>query len=404
MNRTDTVKPVPAVSGIPKLAMKIAGMAKLVLRRRLPVHDMKLFQRKESRGPLMESQIPRSSTACVIACLLLVQGAFAQEGNQPNPESVAGGLPVEVFDAPRPVSLGQPVYPVEDRRKNVEGWVNLNLMIDASGQPFEISVADSNGIKSLEEAALKAAKEWRFDPATMNGAPTEAAYEMKVTFHLSGEPSASSSFIAKYNALNKAIKSRDRAEADRIIEKISVLNLYEDAYFSLAQYRYAVVWGTQQQQLTWLKRAVAKEKKALFLSEDAFLVAVKTLFHLQTATQDFAAAMGSAAVIRSLTKDEKDLATVRAAVAAMEDVRAGERAYSVAGEISETSWTIGLFKKNFHIEVIEGNVEQLKLRCRSKYVFFDFNPDLEYRVADSAGNCWLELIGDPKTQFKLVQS
>lgn len=349
----------------------------------------------------MVNQTLRALSACLLSGSLLVHVSVAQNNSETG--TGPGGQAVEVFDAPRPKSLGQPVYPVEDRRRNVEGWVNLNLMIDASGQPFEISVADSNGIKSLERAALRAAKEWRFEPATLNGSPTEAAYEMKVTFNLTGKPSANASFAAQWNALNKAINASDRAEADRIVGKMTALNLYEDAYFSLGKYFYAALWGTQQEQLAWLKRAVAKEKKAMFLNDDSFLTAMKTLFQLQAATQDFAAAIESAAIIQSLTKDENDLASLRAAVAAMEDVRSSERAYSVAGEISETSWMIGLFKRKFHVEVLEGKVEQLKLRCRSKYVYFDFDPDLEYRVTENAGSCSLELIGDPKTRFKLVQ-
>src|SRR5882724_13069905 len=45
---------------------------------------------------------------------------------------------------------------------------------------------------------------------------------------------------------------------------------------------------------------------------------------------------------------------------------------------------------------------QIKLRCDKKYVFFQFDPALEYKVADKYGKCFIEVVGDPETKFELI--
>jgi TonB family protein len=346
----------------------------------------------------------RISRPSLVIGLLVPLATFAQSDQTVPPTAASAAAPIEVFEAPRPLKTGAAFYPLEDRRKGREGWVNLSMMIDPTGKPFEIAIADSTGNKSLEEETLKVAKTWRFQPATLNGVPIEAAHEMKVTFNIVGQIGASKDFIANWKLYNKAIADRDSAAAEDLLAKFVVVNLYEDAYFALGRYFYAALWGTQSEQLAWLKRAVAKERRGRFLNDESFLTAMKTLFQLQALEQDFAGAMGSWEIIQSLTKDEASIASLRKAVAVMEEVRTSDKVYTVQGKIGETAWRFGLFKKKFHIEVAEGSIEQLKLRCKKKYVYFDFKPELVYRIADSAGTCSLEVIGNPNTKFQLVQS
>ena len=69
-----------------------------------------------------------------------------------------------------------------------------------------------------------------------------------------------------------------------------------------------------------------------------------------------------------------------------------------------TSWFYMLFKKRFQIAVTNGELAEIKLRCDKQYVFFRYEPDIQYRVSDRHGNCGVELVGAPGTKFSLVQS
>ena len=90
----------------------------------------------------------------------------------------------------------------------------------------------------------------------------------------------------------------------------------------------------------------------------------------------------------------------------LETLRTHDRAYSVPGDFGEgTSWSYNLFKDEFSINAVQGDIAEIKLRRRTGYVFFRFQPDIKYKVADDANNrCHLELVGNPGTTFSLTQS
>ena len=85
-------------------------------------------------------------------------------------------------------------------------------------------------------------------------------------------------------------------------------------------------------------------------------------------------------------------------------LRSNDAPVGVQGEIDASGyWNIKLFKNQFQLDDLIGFVAELKLRCEREYVFFDFDPDLRYSVSDDAGECTLQVIGDPETTFTLVQ-
>lgn len=77
-----------------------------------------------------------------------------------------------------------PLYPMSARRMGREGRTVLLVTLSASGECAEVSVADSSGTPSLDEAAITAVKTWRFHPATRNSAPIPATLRVPVQFSL----------------------------------------------------------------------------------------------------------------------------------------------------------------------------------------------------------------------------
>jgi hypothetical protein len=58
----------------------------------------------------------------------------------------------------------------------------------------------------------------------------------------------------------------------------------------------------------------------------------------------------------------------------------------------------------FEIAVSSGRVSEIKLRCERQYVFFRYEPGVQYKVDGAGGTCGIELVGDPGTAFELIQS
>ena len=50
-----------------------------------------------------------------------------------------------------------------------------------------------------------------------------------------------------------------------------------------------------------------------------------------------------------------------------------------------------------------GHIAEIKLRCDKQYVFFPFDPEVN-RLANTAGACHLEVVGEAGSTFDLIQS
>jgi TonB family protein len=83
--------------------------------------------------------------------------------------------------APQLTHSPQPEYTPEARQKHLQGDVTLQLIIDKTGSPREIRVVRRTLGSGLEEKAVEAVRQWRFEPATKNGEPV--IFEMTVEVH-----------------------------------------------------------------------------------------------------------------------------------------------------------------------------------------------------------------------------
>ncbi|HXX45564.1 MAG TPA: TonB family protein [Candidatus Acidoferrales bacterium] len=75
-----------------------------------------------------------------------------------------------------------PIYPDLARNLNVEGVVKLRLEVAADGKVSQVQVL--SGPKLLLPAAVAAVRQWRYEPALLDGKPTEVEKEVDVQFHL----------------------------------------------------------------------------------------------------------------------------------------------------------------------------------------------------------------------------
>jgi protein TonB len=80
-----------------------------------------------------------------------------------------------------------PPYPGPARRRGHEGTVYLAVEVLAGGTTGRIRVERSSGHPILDDAALQAVREWRFEPAMKNGIPVASWVEVPIRFVL-GSP------------------------------------------------------------------------------------------------------------------------------------------------------------------------------------------------------------------------
>lgn len=77
-----------------------------------------------------------------------------------------------------------PKYPAQAIRQRQEGTVTLKVLVGVGGDPLQIQVMGSSGYRSLDQAAIAAARQWKFNPATRNGVPRQGWVIIPIEFSL----------------------------------------------------------------------------------------------------------------------------------------------------------------------------------------------------------------------------
>ena len=351
---------------------------------------------------------------CAIGLGLAVCATDAR-ASETETDSAAGvheeAVPLDLYTPPHRKEMVTPVYPRIPLQENREGWVRLEFMVDPHGKAYEISVSRSMGHRLFESAAIRALKKSTFEPARVDGQPADAGHSQQYVFMLEGgSKGASAPFVRTYKAAMRRIAEGNREEADKHLawlESRTKLNLYEDAYLHVAKFSYHQKWGDKVQQLRALDRAVAHEFGEKHLPDELFANCQRARFMLLVDTGDYERAVRTYRMLR-LRAPDLDVAVIEAlqtVVDQLEALRADDRAYTVPGDFGDdTSWSYNLFKDEFSIGDVQGDIAEIKLRCSKSYVFFRFQPDVKYKVAGGMNRCHLELVGNPGTTFSLTQS
>jgi len=90
----------------------------------------------------------------------------------------------ELDQRPRPVFQATPQYPLELRKKKVEGTVNVVFFVDRDGRVLNPQVENSSH-PSFERPALEAVRQWRFEAGTRNGQKVSFKMRVPISFHVS---------------------------------------------------------------------------------------------------------------------------------------------------------------------------------------------------------------------------
>jgi len=336
----------------------------------------------------------------VICGIAIAQEPAATAPGTPDQAAV----PIELYQAPKSKKLVTPEYPSREQYRGSEGWVNLSFMVDPKGKPFEISVSDSTGNRTFEKLALDALAHSTFEPGTLNGQAIESAYEMRYHFvNPNFAPGANTDFIQAYRKFLAALKREDRSAADEEMAHLQVLTLYEDAFYGMAQYQYAKLWGTEVQQLHGLRRALSRGDGGPYLPRAMFRAALTLTLRLEIDLHFYAEALGHWRDLQGIGVDAETTAKLQPIIAKIERSRTDDSNLEVTGTIDDHAWYLRLLKRHFQVVVDEGVISEVKLRCARRYVYFAYDPQLRYEVSRTAGSCQLALEGSPGTRFRLEQ-
>src|SRR6266403_813136 len=108
-------------------------------------------------------------------------GNFADTTNQP----AAAAAPVAFGGEVRParmISSVPPIYPAMAKSQHVAGDVRVDALVDANGRVITMKVVA--GPSLLHQAAMDALRQWKYQPATLNGKPVPMHLTVTIQFRL----------------------------------------------------------------------------------------------------------------------------------------------------------------------------------------------------------------------------
>jgi TonB family protein len=90
---------------------------------------------------------------------------------------------LENMTQPRPINFVEADFSEEARRKHFSGTTLLAVTVTEDGLPIEVHVVEPLGM-GLDEQALKATRQYRFKPATLDGIPVPVPLMVEINFLL----------------------------------------------------------------------------------------------------------------------------------------------------------------------------------------------------------------------------
>jgi TonB family protein len=90
---------------------------------------------------------------------------------------VAMAMPAKAADSRAVKTRVSPVYPEIAKRMKIDGWVKVEVTVEADGKVSEVKTLSGNRVLSV--AAEDAVRRWRFEPG-----PGQTTVELSINFSL----------------------------------------------------------------------------------------------------------------------------------------------------------------------------------------------------------------------------
>ncbi len=160
-----------------------------------PLHNTPMFLgRRRTMRQRIEAVLdtrPASRTLTIVAIaiglfLLPMAGTSLHatlEAPMPTPNDDPIRVEGDVVE-PRVVTKVNPKYPPEARSEGLQGTVIVLATIETNGTVSEIEVIESTR-EDFEAAAIEAVRQWKFEPATLEGKPVAVEFSLTIRFRLS---------------------------------------------------------------------------------------------------------------------------------------------------------------------------------------------------------------------------
>ena len=315
--------------------------------------------------------------------------------------------PIETFTPPSLDESTDPrvPYPHAAAKRNREGWVHLNYMVDPAGKAYDVTVARSSGNRSMERHAISTVKRYQHNPAMLNGTPIDASTAFTARYGIWGGLDAKRKFKRNHEKFKAAIARQDQAEAEVLLKKLGKgsRNLFEESLFHLATYEYANLWGTTAEQFDALRTGLWIDEGFGYLPSE--LVSIYLPLSIRLAIRENKL-IEAASMARKLSFYDSGQGLIEGQryINQIAEKIVSEEIISSRGRVREDDrYFHYLARRVFGLQNIDGDVAELRLHCDKGYVGFIYKEDTTYYVNEGWDECGLVVIGTPGSTFQIIE-
>ncbi len=167
------------------------------------VVQLTLLPSRATPKPIEPEEIPTPQDTTIEPTMGSAPSPLLEEIPIPEPEPLETEALPQTVAAPEPLQVAEvqpgvvsyavatstfrPAYPRVSRQRGEEGVVVLSVRVLASGRVGAVQVLQSSGYRRLDDAAIDAARQTRFNPAQSQGTAIDSTTELSFTFRLADD-------------------------------------------------------------------------------------------------------------------------------------------------------------------------------------------------------------------------
>lgn len=333
----------------------------------------------------------------VLACAVALPGIAAEQGSSKLLKSITEA---------KHISRVAPKYPTAALRNGHEGWVELSYVVEPDGSVSNVFVTDSSGFKHFELSALKAVKQWKFEPAMENGKAVQQCHtEVHMDFAMERKPGVTRKFKSLYDKIQSALQQQDLDAANTLIEELLAKprsNLFEDALVWEINGNYALYKNDLDAALDNYSKA-ASAASALEDTEIR-LRTLSQLFKLNLNANRLAAASRQYDRIAALPGHEETLKALTPLKQKIDEFIDSDANLQVPLKINDRGFAgYTLARSDFRLANVKGNIDDIEVYCKNKRNQFSYAADSAWHIPASWGTCSVYVRGSKDTAFNIVE-
>lgn len=310
--------------------------------------------------------------------------------------------------SPRPISSPIPAQPTNASGDPIEGWVTVRYSVNADGSASNVRAINQMPPGINTAPTVEAVKGWTFNPGLNDGQAIDwHNNETVIVFRSSGmDTGAGEAFNDASAQIAELIESENLSDALEASDELIAENATSLADLGSALLQNALINST----IGGPNLDKAHQSILMVTNPDVPILSGTELFPAMQLRLQIERDLGRTYDAMHSNKrlargiEPIDENPYDAVGQALETAWNTQPQLLVNGSIGDSPWHFDVHRPFFYIVNIDGQVDTLNFECDAERLSIPFDPDNDYGLPETFGDCVLFVHGSAGTTFSLVEA